>query len=197
MFVILKLKSLKMKVVCTNCDLENEVTSKYCSGCGYSLPKVIKGEEVKQDTFKNKNNSKNLPKGITSIFVALVSCLVSFFLVQKFVFKAPTLDKEMMAIANEINKSCPLMLDKETRLDNTISMPNNVFQYNYTLINQDKNLVDVTKFINYLEPRIINNIKTSPNLKFQREHNTTMNYVYKDRSGVFLFEIIISPDKYN
>ncbi len=37
-----------------------------------------------------------------------------------------------MEIASEINKSCPMMIDKETQFDNALAMPGKVFQYNYT-----------------------------------------------------------------
>jgi hypothetical protein len=39
-----------------------------------------------------------------------------------------------MAAANELNKSCLMMVDQDTRLDNAVALPENVFQYNYTLI---------------------------------------------------------------
>ena len=53
-------------------------------------------------------------------------------------FKPPTFDKQMMKTASEINKSCPIMVDAETRLDNTVALPNKTIQYNYTLVNIEK-----------------------------------------------------------
>ena len=40
----------------------------------------------------------------------------------------------MMAAASEINKTCPIMVDQYTQLDNALALPDNSFQYNYTLI---------------------------------------------------------------
>lgn len=107
-----------------------------------------------------------------------------------------TYDTVMMTAASEINKSCPIMIDSETRLDNAISLPNNVFQYNYTLINMLKKNIDIKSIKNQLEPSVINFVKTNPDMEIQRNNKTTINYYYKDKSGVYLFTISVSPDKY-
>ena len=57
----------------------------------------------------------------------------------------------MMAAASELNKSCPMMVDQDTRLDNAIALPENVFQYNYTLVNLTKDELDLEKFTAYME----------------------------------------------
>ena len=88
------------------------------------------------------------------------------------------------------------MIDSETRLDNAISLPNNVFQYNYTLINMLKKNIDIKSIKNQLEPSVINFVKTNPDMEIQRNNKTTINYYYKDKSGVYLFTISVSPDKY-
>ena len=38
-------------------------------------------------------------------------------------------------LSDEINKTCPKMIDKETRLDNSVALSNRTIQYNYTLLN--------------------------------------------------------------
>ncbi|GBL36100.1 hypothetical protein EMGBS15_16950 [Filimonas sp.] len=47
----------------------------------------------------------------------------------------PLVDAELVAAAKELNKSCPMMIDKETRLESAEALPNNEFKYNYTLLN--------------------------------------------------------------
>ena len=101
-----------------------------------------------------------------------------------------------MNAASEINKSCPMMVDKETRLDNTIALPENVFQYNYTLVNMEVATTDVNQLENYVKPILINTVKTNPDMKTNREHKTTMGYSYKDKNGIFLFKILVTPDLY-
>jgi hypothetical protein len=103
----------------------------------------------------------------------------------------------MMSAANELNKSCPLMVDQDTRLDNAIALPDNKFQYNYTLVNFEKESLNVDELKGNLVPSIINNVKTNPGMKIFRDNNATIVYSYKDKKSIFLFEIIITPDQYN
>ncbi len=95
--------------------------------------------------------------------------------------------KEMVAAANEINAVCPIMADEETRLDNVVALPNNSFQYNYTLVNYAKKDIDVAKLKATVSPIILNNIKTNPDLQLFRDNKVTMIYSYKDKNGNFLF----------
>jgi hypothetical protein len=102
----------------------------------------------------------------------------------------------MMEAASEINKTCPIMVDKVTRLDNSVALPNNVFQYNYTLVSPIEDYIDNDGLRNHLEPRIVNDVKTNPGMKFIRDRRVTVNYSYKDLTGVNLFTISVKPDQY-
>jgi len=178
---------------CNECGTENADNLKYCRRCGYELPKQ-KVEEVQNPVQKPAKKADY--KKLTGIIVGAISFLVAYFLVQQLFFKPPTLDKVMMKTASEINQSCPMMIDSETRLDNTIVLPANVFQYNYTLINMEKETVDVTALKNYLEPNITNFVRTNPDMKFQRDSKVTVNYYYKDKDGNYLFTISVTPEQY-
>lgn len=123
--------------------------------------------------------------------VAIVSVLLKLF-----VFNAPAFDKAILKAVSELNKSCPIMVDQQTRLDNAIALPGKVLQYNYTLVNWYKDSIDVQAFEQYMKPVLINLVKTSPNLKIYRDHNATLSYSYKDKNGVFVDLIPITPDLY-
>lgn len=112
------------------------------------------------------------------------------------IFRKPSLDKTLMTVASEINESCPVMIDNATRLDNTIALPENVFQYNYTLINKTKDSVDIESLRSYLQPTIINFVKTNPDMQTMRENKTTVNYYYKDMTGKYLLTISVDPKLY-
>ena len=105
----------------------------------------------------------------------------------------------LVETANEINKSCPMMLDSYTRLDNAISLPPNIIQYNYTLINcekedfEDSDLLELKREI---EPIMVNNVRTNPDLQYLRDNDVIFNYYYRDLNGVFLLNISIPPEKY-
>ena len=189
---------------CNNCSTDNPITNKYCSHCGYELPKiqtVIKDEPVKYQTTK-KNVvlevlQKSTKKRKLSVkgMIGIAVMIITLNLVQQYRMKS-AYNNAMMDVANEINKSCPFMVDSETRIDSSVSLPENVFQYCYTLINVVKESIDTVELRNILEPKIINFVKTSPKMKIQRDHKTTIDYSYFDKSRKHLFTISVTPDKY-
>lgn len=88
------------------------------------------------------------------------------------------------------------MVDEFTRLDNSIALPCNIFQYNFTLVNTIKSEVIPDTVKKYLEPSIISNIRTNPDLKFFRDNKTTMVYFYKDKNGEFVYKLSVTPELY-
>lgn len=141
---------------------------------------------------EQKTNSKKL---IGTVVGAVIGVVIAVAVQQSF-FKAPSFDKVMMKVASELNKSCPMMVDSETRLDNAIALPDNVFQYNYTLINLPLDSISTQDFEEYMKPQILNNVKTNPDLQTFRDNKVTMAYYYKDMNGVFITKISITEDLY-
>lgn len=47
-----------------------------------------------------------------------------------------------------------------------------------------------------MEPIVLNFVKTNPQMKMLRDNNLTLNYFYKDKNGVYLFQIPVTPDQY-
>lgn len=110
--------------------------------------------------------------------------------------KNKSVDKFLMQTASEINKSCPYMVNKETRVDNAVALMGNTIQFNYTMTNHLKEEIDISQLkINTAKP-LLNGIKTSPNLKIFRDNRVTMIYEYKDKVGVFLFSLQFKYDDY-
>ncbi|MDL2311959.1 hypothetical protein LJC68_03665 [Bacteroidales bacterium OttesenSCG-928-B11] len=176
---------------CNECGSENTDNLKYCRFCGYELPKPKVEEIPPSHEPAKKVNRKKLAGSIIGIIIGIAGC----FLVQQLIFN-PSLDKVMMKSASEINKSCPIMIDSETRLDNTIALPSKVFQYNHTLINMEKEEIDIDGLKDHLEANIINFVRTNPELKFQRDKNVTINYYYQDKYSNYLFTISVTPEQY-
>ena len=144
-----------------------------------------------EQTDKTNKNKKTL-----GAVVGIITFGLSYFAVQQIFFKKPSFDKAMMEAASEINKTCPIMVDKETRLDNTVAMPDNVFQYNYTLVNLTSAEIHPDTLRKYIEPNIINTVRTNPDMKIYRDSKTTMAYSYRDKVGEFILKILVTPDKY-
>lgn len=127
---------------------------------------------------------------------AIVVGTIVTVLIQQFFFKTPTLDEAMKKAAKDLNKTCPQMVDQYSRLDSTFVMPGHKFQYNYTLVNLEKSEVNLDTVKKYIEPGIINNVKTNPGLKKLREKKVTFNYCYRDKKGEFVLNIEVTPDRY-
>lgn len=183
------------KIICSNCESDTTSTAKYCSSCGYELPK-IRQEPVNYTVQDEKVITKGAKKKIIERSIGVVIFFITFFGVQQLFFTQSELDKEMTSIASELNKTCPVMVDSETQLDNTMALPDKVFQYNYTLVNADKSQVDILKMKNYLEPAILNLVKSSPQMQYQRDHKWTLNYNYRDKNGTHLLLLVITPKMY-
>lgn len=208
---------------CNNCGHLNKIKTEYltfCTDCNKKLDNNFSDwnnrnpektfEEFKkvvciseEDINNAKSQKKKTNKKGLKYYIGLIISIVIFSVAGKFggeaiygLFNNNSFDKVMMAAASEINESCPFMVDSETRLDNSIALPKNVFQYNYTLVNLLKETLDIVSLIDQIEPSIINHVKTNPDMKFLRDNNATINYYYEDKEGVYLFTVSVTPDQY-
>lgn len=184
------------KIICTQCSAENNTKARFCSSCGYELSK-IQTVEIKstdqQDTKSKSTNKKRLVQSLVMVVFVVICANIG----PRLFTKSDSIDSETMKTASEINKNCPIMIDAETRLDNTIALPNNTFQYDYTVVKIEKNSADTLKLKNYIEPILLNNVKTNPQMQYQRDHKWTLRYYYKDKAGLYLFAVNITPEMYS
>ena len=72
-------------------------------------------------------STKNKKKTIGTV-IGIAIGILSVAIVQQLFFKPQSYDKVMMQAASELNKTCPIMVDQDTRLDNAIALPGNVLQ---------------------------------------------------------------------
>jgi hypothetical protein len=140
--------------------------------------------------------TKSKKKMSATAIIGMVIGIITIALVQQFFFKAPTYEESMKRAAAELNKSAPTAVDEETRFDSAEVLPNNVFQYNYTLVNLVKDSIDVNVLDENLRSSIVSSVKTNPSLKLNRKQGTTFIYSYKDKNGELLLNIEVTPDLY-
>lgn len=170
--------------------------ARYCSACGYELPKPANETAPLPSPSSATKRSPESRKKLIGAISGIIGACIGSVVMQKVFFAPPSFDKQLMAAASELNKTCPIMADQYTRLDNAVALPDNVFQYNYTIVTNDKSEINTDTVKKYMEPGIINNIRTSPSLKFFREHKTTLVYSYRDKNGAFAWKITVTPDMY-
>jgi hypothetical protein len=150
---------------------------------------------VLENTYLCKKLMRKQQQFIGIITGAIVSAL-AFWAVQQLFFKPASFDETIVNTANEINKMCPFMIDGDTRLDNVAPLPNNTIQYNYTLVDIEQAEVNSDTVRKYFEPTLIATVKSLPDLKIFRDHNTTFIYNYRDKNGIFVLKIPVTPEMY-
>lgn len=182
-----------MKNTCTNCQTENDISSKYCSVCGYQLPTLENQNiENEKEQLKIINPKKQLNwKALVGFIVAFI---VMFYASQS-LFK-PSIDSQLVSIANEMNKNCPMNVDQYTTLKNVVTLPNKTFQYNYILIGMTKDEVKLDTVKKYFFPQLLQNVKTDPKMQLFRDNEVTLSYSYYDKTGQFVTEYVIKPEMY-
>lgn len=130
------------------------------------------------------------------IFGVLLVCIVLVITVKKIFFTSPPFDKEVLVFAKEMNKTCPSMVDPETRLDKVVTFAGSNLQFNYTLIHMLKDSLPVTRLKSYMEPVILDKIKNSGTLRRFLNKNLTWIYSYNDMKGDFIFKVTYSPEQF-
>lgn len=139
---------------------------------------------------------KNLIGFIIAIFILIA---IGYFWgkpIIKYITK-PEVDYALIEVSDKFNNQCPIMLDSQICIDSTRALPENVFQYNATLINIEKSQIDTQELKNQVESKIIHITKTNPTFKGFQEYKTTIKYKFNDKIGEFLFTIILTPNIYN
>ena len=136
------------------------------------------------------------PKQIIIVAVTAVAAIIGTW-IGIYLFRGNNdFDTELMAAASELNKQCPMMVDKDTRLDNAMGGPGKVFTYNYTLINHSLAQLNIPDLQAYLRPRLIANAESSADMKSFRDNSVTLVYRYNDKDNKSAFEVRITPEEY-
>lgn len=179
---------------CTNCGTDNSTRAKYCMNCGFSLPNYQPEVKVEEPVKPKKK------KFSAAQWIGFIAAFLVFYALGNWAFdfavKRPSFDKAMVEMASQINESCPIMVDSDTRLDNAMALPDNTFQYTYTLVNAEKDSIDIDSLREYLTPQITNWVKTNPDMEKFRELKVKINYLYKDKFGVYLLTVEVTPEDY-
>lgn len=128
--------------------------------------------------------------------VAIAAFLITFLIVRYGYADKKFAQDELKEIAKELNKTCPIVVDSDTRLDSATTPTLNVFQYNYTLVKIEKASIYIDEIRKYLEPQLVRNTVTNPDFKLFRENKVTLSFNYLDKNGDHVITIDVTPDKY-
>jgi hypothetical protein len=126
----------------------------------------------------------------------ILLCCIILVSAKVFLFSTSSPDKDVLKFVKEMNKTCPAMVDPETRLDKVSALADKSLQFDYTLIYRYRDSVAIGNLKQYMEPVILNKIKTSPALSRYLSKNLTWIYSYNDRNGDFIFKITYTPEQF-
>jgi hypothetical protein len=99
-------------------------------------------------------------------------------------------------LAASINFKCPFMVDVDTRMDSVNILPDSTFQYNYTLVNQVRDKIDIRGLTVYMWSELLETVQFSSTMKLHRDHHLRLVFYYRDRNGDFVTQIVLSPEDY-
>jgi|LFRM01.2.fsa_nt_gb hypothetical protein len=126
----------------------------------------------------------------------IISIVLSSFLITQCASDKRAINKKLAEMALNLNESAPVMLNDFTRFDNAAVTDDNVFQYNYTVLNTQ----NPDSLIKEVESSLIENIKqefnTNPQLLFFKENNVSIEYVYNDENRQVIRRIQIDSSNY-
>lgn len=130
------------------------------------------------------------------LLFGLMIVLTSAFAVKKIFYTDSAFDKQLQMLSTEINKTTPIMVDQNTRLDRTETKRGEVFLYHYTLVNMEKGSFEEDELKEFLRAQILDNIKNNPDLQYFRAHGAAMTYSYQDKNNAHLFDLTFTSDDY-
>lgn len=139
---------------------------------------------------QKKNKSRKILLGIASFFI------LSAIIREGIIMMRPTIDDNLVKIANEINSHAPIIIDNNTQLNNVTALPGRVIVYNYALINTDPSQIDTTYFIRTSKESMINRLSTFPQAKYFRENNIQLQLTFTDDKNRYLCRFSIAPGEY-
>lgn len=99
-------------------------------------------------------------------------------------------------MAANLSTSTPVMLDPYTRFDGASVTEDNIFQYNYTILNTQDPEKMVNDMMVTMESEMKEQFKMDPSLRIFTENNVTIEYIYKNTDGGNIRTIKITPKDY-
>jgi hypothetical protein len=141
---------------------------------------------------EKQRKKKLLIRKIVQILVVIALVTVG----QYYYTKNKSVGKELTALVTNYNSACPMMISNDIRMESVNTLPHNTIQYDFTLVNVQKESIDINALKKSVEKEILASSKKNPSLEAFRDNGSTVIYNYKDRNEKELFKIILTPEMY-
>jgi len=127
--------------------------------------------------------------GVVLAMTAMMG-FTSYFVRVKFFKK--DLQEEMQITAQKMNKKCPRMIDKITRLDRVEVKPGRQMHYHYSIISLSRAEVDTKKLAMAMKPILSRKCQQHRSLRLLVKNKVQLFHHYKDKDGKFLFKNVLT-----
>lgn len=128
------------------------------------------------------------------IGVALV-VIVTYLIIK--LSSPPSVETSMQNVADNINKTCPVMVDEFTQLDSVdLLKGSRTMLYYYTISDFELENKDINTVKQSLKEVLIDNINKAPEMKVMRENDVVFDYIYSNKERQKLIELTILPADY-
>ena len=151
-----------------------------------------KTQKVEKKTLSPEEKKKRRNASIGAVVGVCIAMAVSSLFTQKNYLS----DKDLLNEVREGNKLCPIVIEEMFRID-SFSMPKSkIFAQHLTALGVAKEEANYDTIRKYLEPTLLENTRTNPQLKLARKNNITIVYSFSDMYGDFFYEYVITPEMY-
>ncbi len=100
----------------------------------------------------------------------------------------------LLQLASEVNKSLPMMVDKETEL-RSMSASEGAIIYNYVMVNYAAHEVDESRFLPSMRQQVESRACGEPSMKIFWENGVSAIYNYRGKDSQPIGEIIVTPQR--
>lgn len=125
-------------------------------------------------------------------YLCLLMALLSIPVVAYSELSDDRINSLLSEVVNAMNKSLPMMLDSEVRLDSVVGMNKTLF-YKHTLVNYTADEVDSSFFDTEVRPFLLNQACTTPQMIFALDLGISYFYHFRGVNGKFVSQIVIAP----
>ena len=136
-------------------------------------------------------------KQIWITLAVVISLALGGFLGYKFYLKSFIEKKLLTYFAKQYNKKCPIIYSNGVRTDSVTVQSDNRFEYHNTLLNTEKEKFNLDSFTAVTQKGIVDDLKTDSTIQPMRDNKITLAYLYRDKNGELLSEIIVTPEMYS
>lgn len=102
-------------------------------------------------------------------------------------------EESIRQASNQINGSLPMMMDKYTRVDSTITGPGKRWAYIITLVSLKGGDINLKELHKVMDDKIRNGVCTTKEMQFFVKNGVQIVYRYSDNDGVAIGDIIVNP----